>query len=610
VKNKVMWFGLSMLLVASMLLASCGTKSTTTSTTSNTTTTTTTTTTSQAVTSTTTSATTAAVTTTTSTTGHWWDSLGTPTYGGYIITSTTTDITNFDPYNGTANACVNYAWMEPLFQDNWLLPPSTYQISFRPDDVVAGCLAQSWSMPDSSTVVVKLRQGIHFQNVAPVNGREFTSADVVYHFDRMLGLGMGFTKIDPYWATNTWASCTAVTANDKYTVTFKWNVTNPEVVLEDMEYASLACDIEAKEAVDLWGNLNDWHHAMGTGPFMVQDFVSTSSMTLVKNPTYWGTDEHFPQNQIPYVDGIKILIIANKDTSLAALRTGKIDVVGGPTIQQVLAMNKTNPDIKVLKNPGNPYDLDPRDDLTPFSDIRVRFAMQEALNLPLIASSYFQGYADPRPQTELSYYIPGWGYPYDEWPQDLKDKYAFSQTNSKALLAAAGYPNGFSTTLVYTNTLDSDLIQICVSELNDVGIKVALQPMDSASINSYLLTAHANTGLASRGSQLGRIMPPTRPLTQFQTGDSVNYIGWSDPVYNAFYPAALAATTVDGVKQVVRNANIYVANNIPEICTPTANSFVFYQPWLMAFGGSTGGNGMEYGAREWINLDLKKSMGH
>ena len=292
------------------------------------------------------------------------------------------------------------------------------------------------------------------------------------------------------------------------------------------------------------------------------------------------------------------------------MRTGKIDVVGGPTIQEVQAMQQTNPAIKVLQTPGNPYDLDPRDDLTPFSDIRVRFAMQEALNLPLITSTYFMGYADPRPQTELSYYIPGWGYPYDEWPQALKDKYAYNPTNAKALLAAAGYPNGFTTTLVFTSTLDTNVFQICASELAAVGITVNLQPMDSASINSYLLTAHANTGLASRGSQLGRIMPPTRPLTQFQTGDSVNYIMWSDPVYNAFYPAAIAATTVDGVKQVVMQANMYVANNIPEICTPTTDSFVFYQPWLMGFGGGMIGWGMDYEARYWINQNLKTSMGY
>ena len=62
-------------------------------------------------------------------------------------------------------------------------------------------MAQSWEFTDPSTFVVHLRQGIHWQNIPPANGREFTAADVVFHYDRMFGLGDGFTKPSPYWAT-------------------------------------------------------------------------------------------------------------------------------------------------------------------------------------------------------------------------------------------------------------------------------------------------------------------------------------------------------------------------------------------------------------------------
>ena len=56
------------------------------------------------------------------------------------------------------------------------------------------------------------------------------------------------------------------------------------------------------EAVKQWGNLNDWHHAIGTGPFILTDFVAGSSATMVKNPNYWGYDERYPQNKLPYID--------------------------------------------------------------------------------------------------------------------------------------------------------------------------------------------------------------------------------------------------------------------------------------------------------------------
>ena len=72
---------------------------------------------------------------------------------------------------------------DDLVADDWTLDPSifAYQLSFRPSDYEVGCLGTSWEFTDPTTYVVHLRQGIHWQNIAPVNGREFTSDDVVFH---------------------------------------------------------------------------------------------------------------------------------------------------------------------------------------------------------------------------------------------------------------------------------------------------------------------------------------------------------------------------------------------------------------------------------------------
>jgi len=86
--------------------------------------------------------------------------------------------------------------------------------------------------------------------------------------------------------------------------------------------------LENPEAVKMWGDVNDWHHAIGTGPFILKDFVSGSAATLVSNPNYWGYDERYPQNKLPYIDTLKVLIIPDQATALAALRTGKVDVIG------------------------------------------------------------------------------------------------------------------------------------------------------------------------------------------------------------------------------------------------------------------------------------------
>ena len=86
-------------------------------------------------------------------------------------------------------------YLEQIDSDNWTVNPSNfaYQIIFRPPQDVVGCLATSWSMPDLNDFVVQLRQNVYWQNIAPVNGRQFTAADVVWNMDRIYGLGGGLT---------------------------------------------------------------------------------------------------------------------------------------------------------------------------------------------------------------------------------------------------------------------------------------------------------------------------------------------------------------------------------------------------------------------------------
>ena len=613
-KRGTIWIALTCLMVISLVLVSCTKTTSTTTTTSKSTTTTTTTT--KTTTTTTAPPTSTTSTTTTATTGNWWDSLGKPQYGGEMVLSTNSNIVNFDPYNGTVNNSMNFGWMEQIFGDDWTLNPNVYdyKLSFRPPDYAGGCLAKSWEFTVPTIFVVHLYQGIHWQNIPPVNGREFTADDVVYHYDRMLGLGNGFTKVSPWWSSSPFISLTTVTAIDKYTVAFTWNAMNPESISENMEAASIIDCMEAPETVKQWGDLNDWHHAIGTGPFILTDFVSDSSMTLVKNPSYWAYDERYPQNQLPYVNKITVLVITNKATALAAMRTGKLDYINQPTLQQVQIMQKTNPEITAISCPGAAIDVDPRDDMAPFKDIRVRIAMQKAIDMPTIASNYYGGTANPTPQTLTSYYIKGWGWPYDLWPQSLKDEYTYDPTAAKKLLADAGYPNGFKTNIVVDNANDLDLVQIVKSYFLAVGIDMEIRPMDAASLNTYLLTAHKNDGLAQRSNgKIGRTMAPLRVLTQFQVGDQVNYEMWNDPVFNAFAPAANAATSIDAIKKIDADANEYVARQHIEICVATPNTFTLCQPWLKGYTGQNYAFSNllnQYGARCWIDQNVKKSLGH
>ena len=62
--------------------------------------------------------------------------------------------------------------------------------------------------------------------------------------------------------------------------------------------------------------ISDWRNLVGTGPFMMTDLVEESSVTLTKNPDYYGYDEKFPENRLPYVDELKFVIIPEEASIL------------------------------------------------------------------------------------------------------------------------------------------------------------------------------------------------------------------------------------------------------------------------------------------------------
>ena len=509
-KREAIWIALTCLMVTSLVLASCAASTTT----SSTATTTNTTTTISPTTTTTAPTTTAPPTTktTTTTAGNWWDKLGIPQYGGTMTLRINRDVTGFDPYQGDIIQQAYTGWIEQLFAPNWTIDPAIqpYQFSFWDNSQAAGQLVQSWEFTAPGTFVMHLRQNIYWQNIPPANGRQFVASDVVYHFDRILGLGDGFTKPAPYWVTvATWKSLTSITSTDNYTVVMQWNTPNPEFVYEQMEAPSGETSIENPDAVKLWGDVTDWHHAIGTGPFILADFVAGSSESMVKNPNYWGHDEHFPQNQLPYIDKLIILIIPNDATALAAMRTGKIDILDSMSYQTAQSMQKSNPQILQIPSPNtNGTTIDPRNDMKPFNDIRVREALQMAIDLPTIASTYYGGTTDPWPLPLTSNYMKGgWGFPYSQWPQDLKNQYAYNPTAAKQLLAAAGYPNGFNTDCVVDTASDLDLLQIVKSYFAAIGVNMEIRPMDTASFSAFVVVGHKNDALAMRPAvSLGGIL--------------------------------------------------------------------------------------------------------
>ena len=551
----------------------------------------------------------------------WWDELGKPQYGGEMAIRASRNLENFDPYFAEQLTSIYGGWMERLVSDDWTLDPAEwdFKMAWHPSRYMKGQLAESWEFTDPGTHVVHLRKGIHWQDIPPANGREFIADDVVFHFNRLYGLGGGFTKPSPFRTEIALKDLISVIATDKYTVVFKFKTPNPEFIMGTLYGVSQAQCLANPDAVKKWGDVSDWHHAIGTGPFILKVFVSDSSATLIKNPNYWGHDERHPSNKLPYIDKLKYLIIPDDDAALAAMRAGKIDVIDTVTLRDAQAMQKTNPEIVQIPIPrAQAVTVQPRNDKAPFNDKRVRKAMQMAIDLPTIAKDYYKGLVEPFPSTVTSRrYRKGWGFPYEEWPQNLKDEYAYNPAAAKKLLAEAGYPNGFKTNVVADTGGDMDLLQIVKSYFAQVCIDMEIRPMESTACTAFV-ESHKYDQLVYRPyGPFGHTYAPLMAVGRFHT--NMNFLMVSDPVIDAFYPKAIATTSEDELKQILRDMNERVARQHFAISLLQPMEYSLCQPWIKGYHGQVhsiwmGVGGPSrlslYGARFWIDQKLKKSMGH
>jgi ABC-type transport system substrate-binding protein len=183
----------------------------------------------------------------------------------------------------------------------------------------------------------------------------------------------------------------------------------------------------------------DWavDHVVGTGPFILKEYKRDVSMTWVKNPNYW-------QPGKPYLDGIEFDIIPEATTASALLQAGDIDL----WYQGNSALDWQELDRKgfIVQNywPGLPQMLlgNTVDPNSKWHDIRLREALEYALDKPAITQALGLGYYKPLPQIAPS---TEWGY-----IPDLPVR-GYDPAKAKQLVADAGYPNGCPITLLIQN---------------------------------------------------------------------------------------------------------------------------------------------------------------
>jgi len=506
-----------------------------------------------------------------------------PKYGGMLNIAINYCPIHFDPYYyDTISYSLMGFFLEELGMPDYSVDRNVF--NFRNSDVpepfMTGCLAESWETPDSLTYIFHIRKGVYWQNKPPVNGREFNADDVVFTWHRQLGLGSGYTKPDPYASTANYKKIVSVTATDRYTVVFKLSEPFPLQLLLLIS----GLPIVAPEVVKTYGDAEDWHHAVGTGPWMLKDYVEDSSETFVRNPNYWGFDEHHPQNRLPYFDGIRALVIPDYPTQIAAMRSGKLDWLWRLKWEEAEGLKKTNPEINSALYPRTGKALLLRQDREPFTDIRVRRALQMALDLKAIGDEYYGGNCEQTtfPQTVHSC-VAGVYTPCDQFPEEVQEDFAYNPEKAKQLLAEAGYPTGFKTECVLYNTEEIDLAELVGSYWAKIGVDLELKIYDHATRSSILYgRKHKAMNWQQMADPRGRA---EWTFQQYCPEIPWNFGNINDPVFNEKFDDMMA--TADPVERTnkLKELNIYTTSQHWLIGLPGEYLYIFWQPWVKGYSG-------------------------
>jgi len=522
-----------------------------------------------------------------------------------------------DPYFGWPGA--TDAVSETLGIMNWGINRDVWDLKtmHTPDQHLTGLLAESWSQPDPLTYVFKLRKGVRWHNKAPMNGRELTAHDIEYHFHRLLGMG-DFSKVGPTpfgGASNLknipWES---ITATDESTVVFK--LTGPYLSMFRFVMVDPIGSIMPPEVIKQHGDVKDWRNLVGTGPFMLTDIVEDSSITLTKNPDYWGYDEKYPENRLPYVDELRFVIIEDAASTMAALRTGSIDYRRwDSSLDSAQSMRKTNPEIAVHEIWFRSISsFAPNHRKPPFNNINVLRAMQMALDNENIAATYWKGVADPTPQGLIG--VKGFYNPFEEWDEEVKQYYRYDPEAAEKLLDEAGYPRGadgtrFKTTVNYGAWADLDYTEIAAAYWAEIGVEVKVDVLTSAEYHERLF-ARSGEGMYSQIARNN--FDPYLAASWYHSREQWNRGGSQWPELDAMVEDALGASTAEEAERLIAKADEYAMSRHWLIWGPMSPVFFYAQPWTVGYNGELD-SGLKWGetailARLWIDSALKKEMGH
>jgi len=344
-----------------------------------------------------------------------------------------------------------------------------------------GWLAESWEVSEDQTeLTFKLREGVKFHD-----DTDFNADAVKFHFDSI----MDPDKASPVLAYL--GSLKEVTVIDDYTVKFVFEEPYaPFFINISYSYGGINSPTAIQKSGEEYGR-----HPVGTGPYMLEEWIPGSQITLVRTPNYkqFRTDVVNPGP--PLAEKIVLTVIPEDGTAQAALETGEILVSGlsADTVARFVGDPEYN--VVVDKEATNLVFLEFNYEKPPFDDPAFRRALGYAINRQAAVRAAWSGYASPA-LSPLALGIPGfdpavaeeYGTPYDpDKAAELLAELGWVDSDGDELLDKDGQPAKFLIRSYAGYTHIQRTLEVIQDNLKDLGIEVELELADWGAFYPSLL---------------------------------------------------------------------------------------------------------------------------
>ena len=304
---------------------------------------------------------------------------------------------------------------------------------------------------DPTHIKFRLRPGIIWTN----GYGEVTSEDVKYSYERFLD-----PKLESPWASE-WAQLDKVDVLDKYTGVIVLKQASATIWRLALPYT--CGEIVCKQAVEAVGGTFSTEIPATCGPYLIDQWVPQQKTILIRNPDWNGPRPDF--------DEVHIFPISDEKTAENAFLAGELDITGIAlsSLAEWRANPPANTKLVVKAKPGFEW-LGMNTEYPPLDDVRVRRAVRMAVDVDTVLEAGYFGQVK-RATGLIPKGLPGHREQNPYPPRDVD--------GAKALLAEAGFPNGFKTKVALINSADIvSMAQVVQANLADVGIDLEINAME------------------------------------------------------------------------------------------------------------------------------------